>query len=53
MRTHAMRELKKIKLAWPGLNYTTAPGVLILLPSIPAILRQIKAAREASPPFRR
>ena len=37
LRTHAMRELKKIKLAWPGLNYTTAPGVLILLPSIPAI----------------
>ena len=37
LRTHALRELKKIKLAWPGLNYTTAPGVLILLPSIPAI----------------
>ena len=32
-----LRELKKIKLAWPGLNYTTAPGVLILHPSIPAI----------------
>ena len=25
------------KLAWPGLNYATAPGVLILLPSTPAI----------------
>ena len=36
-RTHALRELKKIKLAWPGLNYTTAPGVLILHPSRPAI----------------
>ena len=36
-RTKALRELKKIKLAWPGLNYTTAPGVLILHPSIPAI----------------
>ena len=32
-----LRELKKIKLAWPGLNYATAPGVLILLPSKPAI----------------
>ena len=32
-----LRELKKIKLAWPELNYTTAPGVLILHPSIPAI----------------
>ena len=31
------RELKKIKIAWPGLNYSTAPGVLILHPSIPAI----------------
>ena len=36
-RTKALRELKKIKLAWPGLNYTTAPGVLILHPSTPAI----------------
>ena len=32
-----LRELKKIKLAWPDLNYATAPGVLILLPSTPAI----------------
>ena len=32
-----IRELKKIKLAWPRLNYATAPGVLILLPSTPAI----------------
>ena len=36
-RTDCLRELKKIKLAWTGLNYTTAPGVLILLPSTPAI----------------
>ena len=28
-------ELKKIKLAWPGLNYATAPGMLILHPSDP------------------
>ena len=32
-----LRELKKIKLAWPELNYTTAPGVLLLYPSKPAI----------------
>ena len=36
-RRKVLRELKKIKLAWPGLNYTTAPGVLILHPSAPAI----------------
>ena len=36
-RRQALRELKKIKLAWPELNYTTAPGVLILHPSTPII----------------
>ena len=36
-RTDCLRELKKIKLTWPELNYTTAKGVLILLPSKPAI----------------
>ena len=36
-RTKCLRELKKIKLAWPDLNYATAPGVLILHPSAPAI----------------
>ena len=36
-RTKCLRELKKIKLAWPELNYATAPGVLILHPSRPAI----------------
>ena len=36
-REKVLRELKKIKLAWPGLNYTTAPGLLILHPSMPAI----------------
>ena len=36
-RRQALRELKKIKMAWTGLNYATAPGVLILLPSTPAI----------------
>ena len=36
-REKVLRELNKIKLAWSGLNYTTAPGVLILLPSVPTI----------------
>ena len=36
-REKVLRELKKIKLAWPGLNYATAPGVLILHPSTPII----------------
>ena len=36
-RYKVLRELKKIKLAWPELTYTTAPGVLILHPSIPTI----------------
>ena len=36
-RLKVLRELKKIKLAWPELNYTTGRGVLILLPSTPAI----------------
>ena len=36
-RSEVLRELKKIKIAWPELNYTTAPGVLILHPSTPAI----------------
>ena len=36
-RTKVLRELIKIKLAWPELNYTTAKGVLILHPSAPAI----------------
>ena len=36
-RIKVLRELKKIKMAWPGLNYATAPGLLILSPSKPAI----------------
>ena len=35
-RQNVLRELKKIKTAWPGLNYTTALGVLVLYPSDPA-----------------
>ena len=34
-RHEVLRELKEIKLAWLELNYSTAPGVLILHPSIP------------------
>ena len=36
-RVKVLRELKKIRLAWPDLNYTTAPGLLILHPSTPTI----------------
>ena len=36
-RTKCLRELKKIKMAWPELNYTLAKGALILLPSTPTI----------------
>ena len=36
-RYKVLRELKKIKMAWPELNYSTAKGVLILHPSTPAI----------------
>ena len=37
-RYKVLRELKKIKLAWPELNYMTPPGVLILHPSTPTIV---------------
>ena len=36
-RRKVLRELIKIKMAWPELNYSTAPGLLILHPSTPAI----------------
>ncbi len=36
-RQNVLRELKKIKLAWPELNYSTALGLLILHPSTPVI----------------
>ena len=36
-RTDCLRELKKIKLAWPGLNYSLGKGVLMLSPSTPSI----------------
>ena len=37
-RYKVLRELGKIELAWPELNYTTGRGVLILHPSKPVIL---------------
>ena len=36
-RNEALRELKKIKTAWPDLNYGTAKGVLVLFPSKSAV----------------
>ena len=36
-RKDCLRELKKIKAAWPTLNYGTATGALILSPSKPQI----------------
>ena len=36
-RTDCLRELKKIKMAWPEFNYATGRGVLILSPSKPSI----------------
>ena len=36
-RTDCLRELIKIKTAWPGLSYSTAKGVLVLSPSKPSI----------------
>ena len=32
-RKNAIRELKKIKIAWPGLDYATPKGSLVLLPT--------------------
>ena len=50
-RYKVLRELKKVKLAWPELNYTTPPGVLILHPSTPAIapLNQAQLGRKERP----
>ena len=45
-RTDCLRELKKIKIAWPGLNYATGHGVLILWPSKPAIARRLQLVEE-------
>ena len=36
-RTKCLRELKKIKLAWPDLHYQTVKGALVLMPTHPRI----------------
>ena len=36
-RKDCLRELIKIRTAWPGLSYSTAKGVLVLSPSKPSI----------------
>ena len=36
-RTDCLRELEKIQIAWPDLNYAPGKGVLVLWPSKPAI----------------
>ena len=36
-RAQCLRELKKIKRAWPGLNYGTVTGGLVISPSSPRI----------------
>ena len=36
-RAKCLRELKKIKMAWPDLHYSTPKGVLLLSPSPPRI----------------
>ena len=44
-RTKALRELKKIKAAWHGLDYATPAGVLELRPSEPSVpSRQLRLA---------
>ena len=41
-RKDCLRELKKIRTAWPGLKYGIAKGVLVLHPSEPSIPRLIQ-----------
>ena len=36
-RTDCLRELTKIKTAWPGLQYRTGQGVLVVSPTLPCI----------------
>ena len=36
-RKDCLRELKKLKVAWPDLNYATRQGVLVLWPSNPSV----------------
>ena len=43
-RKDCLRELIKIKTAWPDLNYAAAQGVLVVSPSKPAIAPQAAAS---------
>ena len=52
-RKECLRELKKIKTAWPDLKYATAKGVLILSPSTPAIPSCTTASKLAGPALSR
>ena len=44
-RKDAMRELKKLKLAWPGLNWSTRRGAFVLHPSTLPVPEQEEARR--------
>ena len=48
LRRKVLRELKKIKISWPALNYATAKGVLIVFPTRPTILPAQSRPLEAS-----
>ena len=50
-RYKVLRELKKIKMAWSGLNYSTARGVLILHPSTRLSRRLDSPANQLISPF--
>ena len=43
-RKDCLRELKKLKVAWPDLNYATGQGVLGLWPSKSAVLPRAASA---------
>ena len=51
-RKDCLRELTKIKTAWPGLQYQTGTGVLVVSPSLPCIPPRHQAHRLAAQPFR-
>ena len=52
-RKDCLRELKKIQIAWPELNYAMAHGALIIQPSKPAVpparLQFVKVALKSPP----
>ena len=56
-RAKAIRELIKIKIAWPGLDYATPRGALELLPStvpsVPALTKADRTPTSRPVPIRR